>query len=306
MFWIGPAQAACNGTGTVTITGGTSATIASYNPFGGAVLLPVAVTINNNTDRRCDLALSFTRTIGLPAIMQNGASSLQYTIESPGGATLLQTTGYVFRVSPVAANRVDLIDIPRFTSTSTTVNVIVPAGQIVAAGAYLDSSVTIGIYALDNQGRPREILHELAFPVAATVVSACQLGPPSPATLDFSGAINRGQPSGTVLTSTFSGVACTAPSRLRLQGIAMQRTPAVAPIAGFDSFIDWQAQAVFGNASVVLSTAAASSATSTQQNVASGAVSGQSIPVDIHLVPGNRLRSGSYTGVATVTIDPAL
>lgn len=86
----------------------------------------------------------------------------------------------------------------------------------------------------------------------------------------------------------------------------MQRTPAVASVAGFDNFIDWQATATLGSATATLATNALSTVTSASYNVPSGTTVGGSVGVDVNLIAGQRLQSGNYTGVLTVTVDPTL
>lgn len=248
---------------------------------------------------------SFTKAI-LPATMTNGTSTLQYSIESTGGATLLQTTGFVFFASPPAANRIN-VTIGPGASVSVSVRIRIPAGQTGAtAGSYLDTSVTIGIYEL-LFGLPFRIVDEASFSVSALIVGSCVLPAPDVSNLNFTSAISSGIPNpGFVLRSTFTGVSCTSPSRIRLTGSQMAPTPATGAIAGFDNFINYQAIGQFGAATATLRTDTATQVTSTGTNVVSGAVTGATITVDVNLLAGQPIIAGNYSSILTVTIDPSL
>ncbi len=307
-----PASALCrrNGSDATTITGGTSTTVTPpYNSTAVADQIHTfTVTISNprtNANATCNVGLSFTRAT-LPATMSNGSTTLQYSIESTGGATLLQTTGFVTFTSPQAANRIDVTIAPGGTA-NVTVRIRIPAGQSSAtAGNYTDATVTVGIYEIIF-GVPFRIVDERAFTVNASIAGSCTLPVPDVSTLNFTPAITSGIPNpGYVLTSTFSGVSCTAPSRIRLSGSAMVPTPAIGAVSGFDNSIDYLAIGQFGAASVALNTSVASQATSVATNVVSGAVSGASITVDVNLLANQPILAGSYSSILTVTIDPGL
>lgn len=307
-----PASAFCtqNGSNATVITAGTSTTVTpAYDPSGVADQLhSFTVTIANprtNANATCTLALSFTRAT-LPATMTNGATTLQYSIESTSGATIIQNTGFAAFSSPSAANRIDLTIAPGGTA-NVTVRIRIPAGQTSAgAGSYTDNTVTIGIYEIAF-GVPFRALDEHVFTLNASIASACNLPAPDVSTLNFTSAISQGLPnSAFVLRSTFNGVACTAPSRIRLTGSSLLPTPAVGAVAGFDNDIDYLAIAQFGAASTALNTTVASQVTSAGTNVASGPVAGATITVDVNLLVGQPLLAGTYSSVLTVTIDPSL
>jgi hypothetical protein len=297
-----------SGPNRVVITAGTSVNVSpAYDPYAvGDRIQTFTVTVTNpSPTQTCNFALSFTRA-SLPATMTNGSTTLQYTIESTGGATLLQTTGFVFLTSPPAANRLaGFVGVS--SSVNLTVRIRIPAGQTSAsAGSYTDNTVTIGIYRLII-GLPIAIVDERTFTVTTTIAPACILPAPDNTSLNFTSAISAGLPDPlVVLRSTFTGVACTQRSRLRLSGSALQPSPAIGAVAGFDNFIDWQAVGVFGAATTTLTTSSASVATSAGYNVPSGAFTGATITVDVNLLAGNPIQAGTYSGVLTVTIDPNL
>ncbi len=193
------------------------------------------------------------------------------------------------------------------SSKTIQVRIRIPAGQTSAsAGSYSDASVTIGIY--DRIGNlVFRVIQETTFTVTATVVSSCILPAPDFASHDFTTAITLGLPNAAVMRrSTFTGVSCTQPSRIRLSGSALQPTVAVGAATGFDNTINWVATGVFGAASVTHQTTSGTATTSTGFNAPSGAVSGATITVDINLVAGNPIIAGSYTGILTVSVDPNL
>lgn len=308
-----PAFAACtlSGANATTISGGTSTVVTpAYNPTApGDQLHNFTVTLSNpNTagNGSCTVGLSFTRS-SLPATMTNGTSNLQYSIESTGGATLLQTTGFAFFSSPPNANRIGVTLAPG-ANVSITVRIRIPAGQTSAtSGVYSDNTVTVGIYELFFGFLPIAVVDERTFTVGASIVGSCVLPAPDVSTLNFTPAITSGVPNpGFVLTSTFSGVSCTAPSRIRLTGFQMNPSPATGAVAGLDNFIDYRAVAQFGAANATLRTDLASQVTSLNTNVVSGAVTGASITVDVNLIAAQPIIAGTYSAILTVTIDPSL
>lgn len=303
-----PAQALCVTTGAPTVS--TSSTmLPDYDPFSTSdATLDVTITISVPLVALCQGALSFTRTAGLPAVMSQGSSSLQYSVETTSGQTLMQTTGFVAGSSPAPANRID-ITLPVTGSTTVTVRIRVPAGQLVAAGSYSDLQLNLTLVALGNLAgsSPTALLKQQPFTPAVNVVSKCVLPAPNTSTLDFSSAISNGHPDPSVVQSAiFSNVQCTAPSILRLSGSAMQPVGSIPAQPGFDNFINWQAAGTFGSASTTLSTNSASQASSPTKNTASGVTSNGTINVNVNLLNGNPIIAGSYSNTLTVTIDPNL
>ena len=297
-----------SGANRVVISAGTSVAVTpAYSAQNsGDQLHAFSVTIQNpHNSKSCSFALSFTRA-ALPATMANGASTLSYSVESAAGATLLQTTGYVFGSSPPNTNRLAGF-VAANSSVTLNVRIRIPAGQTgAAAGSYADSTVTIGIYEISG-GTPVGTVDTQPFTVTANVVTACTLPAPDAATLNFTPSITNGVPSSSyVLRSTFTGVSCTQPARIRLTGGALQPSVATPAASGFDNFIDWQATGVFSAATAALDTRSAVSATSAGFNVSSGAVSGATITVDVNLVAGNPVIAGTYSAILIVSIDPNL
>jgi hypothetical protein len=303
-----PARALCVAPFPVTITA-TTTTLPSYDPFSTSdTTLDVQITVANSLVSVCQVALSFTRTAGLPAMMSQGSSNLQYSIETTTGQTLMQTTGYVANSSPAVGNRLDFT-LPVLGQTTVTVRIRVPAGQLVAAGSYSDLQLNLTLVALGNLlgSAPTGLIKQQAFVPAISVLSKCTLPAPSASALDFTSAISNGRPnSSVVLSSTFSNVQCTAPSILRLSGSAMQPVSAIAAQTGFDNFINWRAVGTFGSASTTLNTVSATQANSATKNVSSGVTTNGTIGVNVNLVNGNPVIGGSYSGTLTVTIDPNL
>jgi len=307
-----PALAFCtqNGGNATFISSGTSTTVTpAYSTSAVADQIHTfTVTIANprtNAGATCDLALSFTRS-SLPATMTNGAATLEYSIESTSGATLVQTAGFAAFASPQPANRIDLTIAPGGTVV-VSVRIRILAGQTSAtAGNYTDSTVTVGIYEL-VLGAPSEALDEHVFTVNASITSGCTLPAPDTSNLNFTPAISAGLPNpGFILRSTFNGVSCSAPSRIRLTGSPMAPTPTTGTVAGFDNEINYLAIAQFGAASAALNSNFTTQVTSAGTNVVTGAVSGATITVDVNLLAGQPIIAGTYSSVLTVTIDPSL
>ncbi|MCB1518987.1 MAG: hypothetical protein KDJ37_00255 [Hyphomicrobiaceae bacterium] len=308
----GSALAACAGNANnIVVTVTPSPVLPGYDPFAaGDLVRTITVTITNNTNRRCDAAISFQRSGSASPAMTSGGNGLNYVIEeSTGGSSLVTTAGFISGSSPAAANRVAFGNVTSGSSASRTLQVRIPAGQVVAAGDYIDGLVSMQVIGLNNAGtNPIRLVKAVAFVPQATVVAKCIMPSPSTPNLNFSAAIANGRPnSGVVQTTTFSNVACTAPARLRLTGAALQPTSPIPARAGFDNFINYRADGSFGSAAATLSTTVAEhSVDSAQKNTASGATSNGFISVGVNLISGNPIIAGSYTGILTVTIDPAL
>jgi hypothetical protein len=306
----GPAQALCVvlGPGTVSPP---AATLPDYDPFSTTdTILDMNFSVSVPLLAICGASISFTRSAGLPAVMSQGASNLQYSIEVPSsGQTLLQTTGFVSGSSPVPGTRYDFL-LPLLGATANVpVRIRIPAGQLVASGNYSDNQLNATVVALgDLLGTmPTGILKQQGFVPSVNVVSKCVLPAPSISTLDFSSAISNGHPNpGVIQSSVFNNVRCTAPSVLRLSGGAMQPVGSVPAQSGFDNFINWRAAGTFGSAATVLNTNSASQATSPTKNTPSGATPNGTINVDVNLMNGNPIIAGSYRSTLTVTIDPNL
>lgn len=287
----------------------TPATISSYDPFAGAdtTLSLTLIVRNGNTSGNCDASVSFRRAAGIPATLSQSGSTLSYSLEKPGNLTLITQTGFTTNNTPPAANRIDFQNIGAGTSASATLTLRIPAGQISAAGSYGDS-IDLELLRLTNANQTNGLVRATPIAVSATVLSKCSLPAPSLSNLNFSSAISNGRPNaGVAQRTTFSNVACTAPTRLRLTGGALQPAAPTPARPGFDNFINYRAAGVFGSASSTLTTTTnTASVDSVQKNIASGATTNGSIAIDVNLVNGNPIIAGTYTGTLTVTIDPSL
>jgi hypothetical protein len=228
-----------------------------------------------------------------------GGGVRTYAIQSaPGGGTQL-----LFSSWPPAGHTLDFTA-PGGSGTRTvtlTVYVLAQGGWL-SAGNY---SHSVLMKVLDRSGNQYDIVEYRNFAVSSLVQQTCNLPPPSAWTLDFTSAISNGLPNATSLSVSFSGVACSAPARIRLSGEAL-KNPAIGPVANFDNFIDWQASATFGGAYVLLDTSQAAQATSAAQNVASGPTASATITLSVRLLAGRRIIAGHYSNILTVTIDPVL
>lgn len=292
------AQSSCSNINNASLASSTTITATpAYQPFSGTALTySFNLTVQNSNNSSCSIALIFVRPTA-PLVMTNGGFTLNYNLDFNG-------TNIVNIGSPSSGYY--LTAPGNGTGTFNTYNLTIAANQTsAAAGSYTDNQVIIYLYAY-RTGSWR-FVRTYAMSLGATVNQTCTMSAPSPATLNFTSAISLGIPNpGVVLSSSLPGVNCTSPSRITLSGSAMQRTPAVAPVGGFDNFIDWQATATLGSATATLATNSASTVTSSGYNVPSGTTVGGTVDVDINLIAGQRLQSGNYTGVVTVTVDPTL
>jgi hypothetical protein len=254
------------------------------------------VTVQNGNASNCSIAVVFVRPTA-PIVMTNGGFTLTYGVDFNGTNVMnigAPSSGYYVTVAGGGS------------VTFNTYRMTISGSQTsAAAGSYSDTAVLLYLYAY-RAGAWR-FVRTYAMTFNATINKTCTMSAPSPATLNFTSAINNGVPNpAVVMTSTFTNINCTFPSRITLAGNAMQRVPAVGAIAGFDNFIDWQASATLGSATAVLATNAASTVTSTSTNVGSGTTVNGSFGVNVNLLAGQRLRSGTYSSVLTVTVDPTL
>jgi hypothetical protein len=281
------------------------ANLGTYQPPDAAAALALDITIELKTRGRgtCKGAITFYRQGGLPGRMTRlgGGDPRSYTIgTAPGGGTPL-----MFASWPPVGRTLDFTvqgggGTQRHTVT-LTVYVTAQSGWL-AAGNYSDAVL---MKVLDRSRNGYDIVKYQTFSVTSTVQQQCDLPPPDTLNLDFTSTIANGLPGNATLIATFSGVACSAPARIRLSGEPLIN-PAIPPAANFDNFIDWQASADFGNAHVVLDTRVTNQATSSAQNVASGPTQSATITLSVRLMAGRRVIAGHYSNILTVTIDPAL
>jgi hypothetical protein len=289
------------GCDTFDVSFAPSPAVPAYDPFGAEQVREVIVTVKSKSSGKCDVALSFQRP-ALPPVMSRWSSTLPYAIEGAGGNSLVQTSEWG---DCTPANRIDLLDMHKNETRTATVRMRVPAGQVRSAGDYADDKVDLILVSLNDHHQSHSLIMRKRFRPTAKIIAKCVLPPPNPATHNFTGAIVQGQPDpAQTRTSTFSNVQCTAPTKVRLIGSAMQPLAAIAPRSGFDAFINWRAAAAFGNAIATLSTNTASKADSQYKNVAHGPTLNGSISVGINLLKGKPLIAGTYSGTLTVAIDP--
>ena len=292
------AQTNCANTSLATLSSGTTITASTtYDPFSStAVNTNVTVTVRNTNTSSCSIAVLFVRSTS-PIAMSNGAFSLTYGVDFNGTDAMNIGTPSSGWFTTVGANT---------TANFSTFRMTVAANQVAAAaGSYSDSQVSIYLYAFRFGVWQFVRTYPLSF--NATINKRCTMATPSPASLNFTSAISIGVPNpSVVLNSMLSSINCTFSSRITLAGTAMQRTPSIGTIAGFDNFINWRASAVLGGANVVLDTSAVSTATSSAYNVSSGTTINGSLTTSVNLLAGQRLRSGTYSGTLTVTVDPNL
>jgi hypothetical protein len=286
--------------GSVTVTIG-SVNLGAYNPFNAQLLRTVPISIKNNSNAACDLSLSFKSATD-PARMLNGASALSYSIENAGNTKSIIYTAAL----PTNVDRVNFNNVAAGATVNRNVDVIVAAGQVVADGLYTDPVLSLDVF--NRVGNALTLIKSTPSSVSATVQKVCRLDAPAQKTLAFgANDISNGRPNAGVHKSTSMTASCTAPTRVRLSGAALQPTVATPTRTGFDNFINYRAVGTFGGATSTLNTTTtAASADSASKNTGSGATPNGTVSVDVNLVPGNPVIAGSYSGILTVTVDPDL
>lgn len=288
----GPAEAACLAS-EITGIGTTSTSLSPYNPFASST--PKLVTVSVSATRPCTVELAFY-SMSMPARM-SGPELLAYDVQSAAGATSLLYNGGAPTNSAV-------IDIGAGNVGSASVQISVPAGQVVSDGLYSD--IALSAHVFDRSGSAFTLLRSAAMPVTASVAKACQFTTPSSPTLNFSAGITNGRPNpGYVQSLALSGVNCTAPTLVRLSGGALQLVQPVAAPPGLDNRIHYRASATFNAASAVLDTSVASEVSSTARNTGTGATINGSIGIDVTLLAGRPLLAGAYAATLTVSVDPS-
>jgi hypothetical protein len=270
----------------------TGTALPPYNPF--TPFAPKLVTVTVSTARACALELAFL-SLSSPAKL-TGSGSLNYDIQLPSNDVSLI---YVGGTPATTAH----IDIGAGNIGSTTVQIRLPAGQVVGDGVYSDASVVSQIF--DKSGAVLTLLKTANLPLSGSVVRACQFTAPTSPTLNFTAAISNGLPRpGFVQSVTFQNVSCTAPSILRLSGNAMLLTQPASPTTVFDNLINYRASASFSGANTVLDTSSGGDVASATRNTLVGAVTEGVVSVDVTLLAGKPLLPGTYSSILTVSIDP--
>jgi spore coat protein U-like protein len=286
----GSAAAACL-SGDITAITVTGNSIGSYNPFTS--FSPKLMTVSVSARQPCAVELAFSSPTS-PARM-SGPEVLAYDVQSTGGSSLLYGTG-------IPTNTAH-IDIGAGNVGTATVQITVPAGQVVADGVYADNGLSAHVF--DKTGSNFALLGYATVPVSGSVTKVCQFTTPASPTLSFSAAIANGMPNpGFVQSLTLGGVSCTAPTLVRLSGDAMRPVQPVAAPAGLDDRIHYRASASFNAASAVLDTRVASEAVSAARNTGTGATVNGSIGLNVNLLADKPLLAGSYAATLTVAVDP--
>jgi hypothetical protein len=255
------------------------------------------------------LAGSFTVTISSPA----NCTNLYLGVSAAGGNFAPTAAGLTYALTgsvPVPGSEIK-INVNRTTVTRSFALRIAP-GQLAPVGYHSSLNappIRVNLYLKDRWLPFNSPVRSQVLDVNVTVPPACQLPAPNLSTVDFSAALTSGLPNPAIVRSVvFSGASCLAPTRVRISGAALLPVTPLPPRPGFDSLINWQAQATFGLASTTLVTAGPlpAQATSTTRIASGSGTTSGNITVNINLVAGTRPLSGNYGGVLTLTIDPAL
>lgn len=301
------AHAACTITGFSTITP-SSANVGSYTvsttPSTYAFTFTVSMTIST-TGGACKGALALQRN-SAPAqmlISPAGASTLPYDVTAVGSSASVIHFG--------ATTVTKFIPLPAFSpiagSKSATVSVTVSiqpgtSAVLPLAGFYMDQSLALRGY--DTSAAPVQ-RGQMPFVVTANVLSGCGVTTNGSLALDFSSDIVAGVPAGAAKSLSML-LNCNAAARIMVSSAAMLPTPAPAPVTGFDTLINFQAQASMTGASAVLTTKGATPVTATSTSQITSLGSNLPLTVMVGLVPGLPLRVGTYKSVLRVIVDPAL
>ena len=166
-----------------------------------------------SASKACSVELAVL-TPAVPAQM-TGAGILSYDLQSAaGGGSILYQGGNPGRNGPCRYSR------QRYSWNGNPL-IALQAGQIVADGAYADTGLTL--QAFDKNGAIYTPLKSAGMSVTGTVAKVCQFTLPQNPQLNFSSAIVNGLPNSNVTqTVTFTGVSCTAPTVVQLNGARLQ------------------------------------------------------------------------------------
>jgi len=294
------ARAVCTEQSVVTISGSPGITVHdSYSPFLKTDLVEsTIVTISNQSETRCDLVVVFTGGDGY-GIMHAGAESVRYVLETPNGAPLLNPPSLI---DPLSGEHIELTLGPGEVG-HLTVRARIGAEQMAAPGNYTDQTPAVRVYHSAPNGS-FALLAETSFPISVRVAAVCVMEPPQPATIDFSDDIGAdGRPRGIARMIRLPGAACNTTSRLKLSGSPLTHNTG-ANLAGFDSFINMEAQATFGSVDAWLVTTQAKDKQEATSAPTPGAVS-TPVDVTIRLMAGRTLASGDYSGALSITLEPS-
>jgi hypothetical protein len=300
------AHAVCTVTGVLNVTpttlnGGTytATTIPATTTMGLNFVLSVSTT-----GGVCHASISLQRISSGPAQLNRIIPStvgLPYKMQSGGLNVLYLSGGTPARVL-----------LPSFTpaigATSATVSTsvdFIPQTPLSApmAGPHADV-LSLEVWNVPAIGTPVKI-GSTQFNITATVLGSCTLSAPSSMTLNFTSDVTTGTPAGVAQTASFN-VNCTSPTKLRLSGSALVRTPAGTGTAVFDAIINYRAVATFGGTTTTLVTAGTSPITITSPTPST--ITGTNLPVglNVKLIAAKPLLRGNYSSVLRVIVDPLL
>jgi len=297
-FAPAPVLASCD---DLAVSGPTSLSLSDpYNPFAqGELSQGYAITILNEADAPCDALVMFTTTDG--GKLRSGEERITYMLETLGGAALLNPPSIM---APASANALPL-SLGALEAASFNVRARVPPGQMAQPGQYIDPALALRVYADDNAPLAAPQL-EQAFALSADVAAVCAVAAPQPGTLDFSDDIGPdARPEGIARIVHMPEAACNTAARLRLAAPALAHEDA-GSLSGFDTFIDFEADATFGTIAASLTTngpdtaATALSGGATPQDGASG-----DINLHVRLSPARPLAAGAYSSILTIALEPS-
>lgn len=285
----------------LAVSGPTSLSLSDpYNPFAQSDLSQTyTITILNEAEAPCDALIVLTTSDG--GKLRGGTDRITYLLETLGGAPLLNPPSVM---DPASANALPL-SLGALEAASFSVRARVPAEQMAQPGQYANPTLALRVYARGD-APPAAPKLEQAFSLAARVAAVCTLGAPQPNTLDFSDDIGPdARPEGTARIVHMPEAACNTAARLRLAAPAMAHEVA-GSLSGFDTFIDFEADATFGAIAASLTTNGPDAATT----VLSGGMTAQDgtsgdISLRVRLRPARPLAAGTYRSVLTIALEPS-
>lgn len=271
----------------------------AYSPFEQTGLSEViSVTLTNGSPATCELIIIFTTDDG-NGRLRSGGETLTYALETLAGAPLLRPAS---TIDPQVGAHIPLTLSPGQGATLSLRGRIAPQ-QLVAPRLYTESSARIRVFRRPRDGDFGALLSVSSFPVSASVAGVCSMSAPEPGNINFSDDIGAdGRPEGAARAVELSEAACNTAARLKLSGAPLAHQ-ADLELSGFDSFINFEAQASFGSVSAVLTTVQSGQ---TEQTVSAPTTGTASAPVDVavRLLARRALAAGNYSGVLRITLEP--
>jgi len=291
----------CADSGAVRIAGSPGLALHDeYNPFAASDLTEsVSIIVENRASETCDLAIVFTAPQGT-GVLRSSNENLTYALETTSGAALLRPASIV---DPTAGPHIALT-LAAGESAAVSLRARIGAHQSVPPGHYADDTAGVSVYARPPAGSFGTFLDQRSFPVSVRVAAVCQMSAPSVSALDFSGDIGvDSTPRGAPRSVRLDTASCNTHARLNLSGSALTRDGAA--LAGFDSFVNFEARATFGSAAAMLVTSQDGASDETVPALVEDADVPRAIDVQIWLLARRALAAGTYSGVLTVTLEPS-